>query len=101
MANRVIHFEIQADDIHRAKNFYEKVLGWKITQYMKKEEGFMDYWGVETGDATTPGINGGLYNRPEEGEKNTLFDCTVEVPDIDTAIKAIKENGGTITKEKV
>lgn len=29
MNNRVIHFEIQADNIKRAKKFYEKVLSWK------------------------------------------------------------------------
>jgi predicted enzyme related to lactoylglutathione lyase len=27
---RVVHFEIQADDISRAKAFYENVLGWKV-----------------------------------------------------------------------
>ena len=37
--NTVIHFEIQADDIERAKKFYEKALGWKVSQMMKKEEG--------------------------------------------------------------
>ena len=67
--NTVIHFEIQADDIERAKNFYEKALGWKISQMMKKEEGGMDYWGVETTESG-PGINGGMYKRPEkENEK--------------------------------
>ena len=57
--NRVIHFEIQADDIARASEFYKNVLGWKIEQIMKKETGGMDYWGVTTGDSV-PGINGGF-----------------------------------------
>ncbi len=100
MNNRVIHFEIQADNIERAKTFYEKALGWKIDQLMKKEEGGMDYWGVTTGDPNTPGINGGLYQRPPSGDKFYLYDCTVLVPDIDEAIAAVKANGGTITREK-
>jgi predicted enzyme related to lactoylglutathione lyase len=99
MNNRVIHFEIQADNVERAKTFYEKALGWKISQMMKKEEGGMDYWGIETG--TGPGINGGLYIRPEvEKDKFYLYDCTILVEDIDKSTEAVKANGGTITKEK-
>lgn len=99
MSNRVIHFEIQADDVERAKSFYEKTLGWKISQLMKKEESGMDYWGIETG--VGPGINGGLYVRPKkEDEKFYLYDCTVLVDDIEKTIKDIRDNGGVITKEK-
>jgi len=100
--NRVIHFEIQADDVPRAQKFYENVLGWKIEQMMKKEEGGMDYWGITTGDSV-PGINGGLYQRSSDvdkaSEKFYLYDCTVEVEDINKAVEAVKANGGTITKE--
>jgi uncharacterized protein len=97
--NRVIHFEIQADDVERAKTFYKKALGWNIMQVMKKEEGGMDYWGVETGEG--PGINGGLYQRPQTGEdKFYLYDCTVQVENIDKAVQAVKANGGIITREK-
>ena len=97
--NRVIHFEIQADDIDRASKFYEKALGWKIAQMMKKEDGGMDYWGVDTGEG--PGISGGLYQRPtEESGKFYLYDCTVLVEDIDKVTEAVKASGGTITQEK-
>ncbi len=71
--NRVIHFEIQADDVARASNFYKNVLGWDITQMMKKEEGGMDYWGIKTGEGV-PGINGGMYQRPAESDKFYLYD---------------------------
>jgi len=98
--SRVIHFEIQADDVERAKKFYESVLGWKINKYMKKEDlGMMDYWMIETGEG--PGINGGMYERKIADEKHYLYDCTVDVKDLDSAIEAVKANGGTITKEKV
>ena len=98
--NRVIHFEIQADDIERVKKFYEKVLGWKIEQIMTKEKGGMDYWSITTGDSV-PGINGGLYQRPADGDKFYLYDCTVEVADLDKAVADVKANGGTITREKM
>lgn len=98
--NRVIHFEIQADDVERVKKFYEKVLGWKIEQVMTKEKGGMDYWGITTGDSV-PGINGGLYQRPADGDKFYLYDCTVGVADLDKAVEDVKANGGTITREKM
>lgn len=97
MNNRVIHFEIQADNVDRAKKFYERVLGWKIAQVMKREDGGMDYWMIETGEG--PGINGGLYQRPEAGEKFYLYDCTVQVRDLKKAVEEVKASGGIITKE--
>ena len=99
--NRVVHFEIQADNIEKAKAFYEKTLGWKITQVMKKEEGGMDYWSIVTGEAPSVGINGGMYERASASEAFHLFDCTIDVADIDAAVAAVKENGGEITREKM
>lgn len=98
--NRPVHFEIQVDDIERAKKFYENVLGWKINQAMKKEETGMDYWLIMTGDKDKPGINGGMYRRDGAEEKYYLYDCTVEVENIDESIEKVKTNGGTITREK-
>lgn len=101
MKSTVIHFEIQADDVERAKKFYESVFGWDIMPLMQKDKGeMMDYWGVET-RKSGPGINGGLYQRPEKtDEKNYLYDCTVSVDDLDKAMEAVKANGGEITREK-
>jgi predicted enzyme related to lactoylglutathione lyase len=98
--NRVVHFEIQADDVERARKFYEKTFGWEISQMMKAEEGGMDYWGLKTGPDGTPGINGGLYQRPADNKLFT-YDCTLQVPDIDKAIDDVKNNGGTIRGEKM
>ncbi len=100
MTSRVIHFEIQADDVERAKKFYEKTFGWKIEKNMSKEEGgMMDYWMIKTGEDGTPGINGGMYQRPKD-EKIQYFDCTIMVDDIDKAIEAVKMSGGKIRTER-
>ena len=99
MNNRVVHFEIQADDVERAKKFYENVLGWKIDQAMTKENGGMDYWMIVTGEGN-PGINGGMYKRSDSEEAFHLYDCTVQVEDLDKTIEDFKANGGKITKEK-
>ena len=94
-ANRVIHFEVQADDIDRAKTFYEKTFGWIISQSMKADQGGMDYWSLVTGPDGTPGINGGMYKRSKDKMLYT-YDCTILVDDIDKAIEDVKNNGGTI-----
>jgi uncharacterized protein len=93
MNNRPIHFEIQADDAERAKKFYENAFGWKIEKASMPGVG-MDYWMVMTGEG--PGINGGLFKRSDSPRKNTTFDCTIQVEDIDKVIAAIKANGGKI-----
>lgn len=97
--NRVIHFEIQADDVERANKFYQAALGWSISQVMTKEQGGMDYWMIETGEG--PGINGGLYQRPQSGEDRFyLYDCTIQVEDLDQTVEAVKNAGGIIITEK-
>lgn len=53
MRNSIVHFEIPADDVSRAKKFYEDVFGWKISDPWK-----MDYFFVETKDKGEEGING-------------------------------------------
>ena len=94
MANRPIHFEVQADDPERAKNFYEKALGWKIDKSTMPDVQ-MDYWMVNTGEG--PGINGGLYKRSDNPDRALhSFDCTIMVDDIDAVIAAVKANGGQI-----
>ena len=102
MPNRVIHFEIQADDVTRAKDFYEKVMGWKIEKYDfgdNKNPDPMDYWMLMTGENDKPGINGGLYKRQDDNKLKT-YDCTIMVDDIDAVADKIKTNGGKILREK-
>ena len=95
--NRVVYFEIQADEPSRAKDFYEKAFGWKIEK--SEMDVPMDYWSITTGDKDKPGIDGGLYNRPKEWSSHT-YDCTILVEDIDQAIEAVKKAGGKIDKIK-
>lgn len=98
--NRVIHFEIQADNTERAKRFYENTFGWKIEKYKGEGQGeMMEYWLIMTGPKEIPGIDGGLYGRPME-DKIYTYDCTIDVENIDKAVEAVKSNGGVITKEK-
>ncbi|RHW34684.1 VOC family protein [Lysinibacillus yapensis] len=99
---RVLHFEIHVDDIERAKGFYGEVFGWTFEDY--SEFAGMPYFGVITGDANEPGINGGLMQRqsasPELGQCVNAFVCTMGVEDFDATEKKILEYGGKVALPK-
>lgn len=90
---RVVHFEFPADDVERARKFYEDVFGWKFQKWEHEE-----YWLITTGDDSAPGINGGMMPRQmaEQAVVNTL-----DVADLDAAIAKVKEAGGNIVLDKM
>ena len=91
MANRVVHFDIYADNVERAIAFYQKVFGWTI----QKVDG-MDYWLIKTGEGE-PGIDGGLGQRtsPTNGDIPQFgYTCTVDVEDVNAAFEAALAAGG-------
>src|SRR5258708_31010784 len=91
MANRIVHFEIEAKDSTRATKFYEQAFGWKM-QVSGPEMG--GYVMVTTGAPNDPGINGGIYQ--EEEKVLNAYSCVVGVDDIDKAIADIKAAGGKV-----
>jgi len=100
MGNRVVHFEIEAEDVNRAKKFYEQAFGWKMEQ-MGSE--YSQYVVVTTGDPKEPGgINGGIYSIADAKQKKkqvNAYRCVIAVDDIKKAIEDGKKAGGKITKE--
>lgn len=100
--SRVVHFEIQADDLERAKTFYENVFGWRFEDYSQMTGS--PYYGVVTGEDTTPGINGGMFPRtapsPALGQGVNAFVCTVQVDDFDAVADLITGAGGTVALPK-
>jgi len=92
VANRVVHFDVYADEVERAIAFYHNVFGWTI----EKVEG-MDYWLIKTG-VGEPGIDGGLSKResPTQGTvPQFAFTCTVGVEDVHAAFAAAVAAGGS------
>src|ERR1700733_1121759 len=93
MPNSIIHFEIPADDVARAKKFYEKALGWKISDPWK-----MDYFIVETKDKGKDGINGGMTKRKMPDQP---FMNYISVESIDASMKKIEKAGGAVAMPKM
>jgi predicted enzyme related to lactoylglutathione lyase len=100
MSGRVVHFEITYDDGDRARAFYQRAFGWQL----QTMEG-MGYTLVSTGPSgdegpTEPGfINGGMMQR-QGPYTATAPILTVEVANIEDALKAINEAGGTTVSER-
>ncbi len=99
MGNRVVHFELPADDIERARTFYREAFGWAVSSMPG-----MGYTLLGTtpsgadGAPTEPGaINGGMLERQAPITAPTI---TVHVDDIDEALRRIEELGGKTVRDK-
>jgi len=93
----IVYFEIPADDVARARQFYQSVLGWKIEQTRGPPEpeaiAAMEYHDIDTGDAGEGGLTkGGLYRR----QTSELITDHVAVDDIDGVLAKVEKAGGRI-----
>jgi hypothetical protein len=96
---KVVHFELPADDISRAKQFYDSVFGWGLQDV----EG-MDYTSITTVQVdenqmpTEPGaINGGLTSRSDEVNVPVL---TVDVESIEDTLSSVEAAGGSSVRPR-
>ncbi|HEV2531787.1 VOC family protein [Phenylobacterium sp.] len=89
MPARLRHFAINADDVPRARAFYEKVFGWNFTSW-----GPPGFYQVKNAGQ---GLMGALQGRrPIEGQAMPGIEASFGVDDLDAAIAAIAANGGRI-----
>ncbi len=97
MANNLKHFAVHADDVKRARSFYEKTFGWHFTAW-----GPPGFFLINTGNEEEPGIQGALQGRREivKGKPMFGFECTLGVESIDDTIAAVEANGGKIVMPK-
>ena len=91
--NAVVHFEVPADDLERAKKFYEATFGWKMMQMGEDMGNYVLATTTESGDQgpLKPGaINGGM------AKKGTITapSFSIDVPNIEAAMEKIKAGGG-------
>ena len=90
---KVSWFELSVDNPKRAMEFYERVFGWKFERW-----GDQEYWLVDAGEKEEPGINGAIQPRKP---KSAPVVNTINVGNIDEAIKKIEKNGGKIVVPKM
>ena len=101
--NKVVHFEIPADDLDRAKTFYSQLFGWRVQDWPLADGSvYVGARTVEVDEATSlpkePGaINGGIVKR--DGISRTP-QVTVNVASIDEYLQKVMTAGGGVLKGK-
>ena len=92
--SKFVHFEIPADNVERARKFYEALFGWNIRDM--SEAGFSDYWSVMVSDDEND-LHGGMMER-QEGITAPHFYISVE--SVDRTLERRQELGGTVVMPK-
>ena len=92
----VRHFSINADDLPRARRFYEQVFGWAFQPW-----GPPGFFMIATGESEGRPL-GSLQGRRElvPGLRLNGFECTIAVDDVDAVAAAVVAGGGRILMEK-
>jgi hypothetical protein len=97
---KVVHFEIPADNLARAKKFYSTVFGWSLDEFPE-----MEYTIARTTDSDQNGmpkepgaINGGMLQRQDPVKAPVI---TISVDNMDQAAATIEKNGGKIIRPKM
>lgn len=98
---KVVHFEIPADDLERAKEFYGSVFGWELADMPE-----MGYTIVKTTPVdeqthlpSEPGaINGGMYRRSADAPSMPVL--TIDVNSVDDTLKEIEAAGGRVLRPR-
>jgi predicted enzyme related to lactoylglutathione lyase len=97
MPNHVSHFAINADDLQRARRFYENVFGWTFEPW-----GPPGFYLIHTGPSDDHGVQGAMQKRRElvPGQRTIGYECTVGVDSADAAARAAEANGGKVILAK-
>jgi predicted enzyme related to lactoylglutathione lyase len=94
MANSIVHFEIFATDVERAREFYENVFGWTF-----EAGGPPDFYLIATGPNTDPGLTQGLIAKrrgPAAQGPLNAFRVTVSVKSATETMALIEKAGGKL-----
>ena len=104
----IVHFEIPADDVERAKKFCSDLFGWKIEKRPRTDgkdtSSNMDYWIISTTDSNgnKASIGGGMMKRQEQQQHHhehiTNF---IDVNSVDEYSSKIQKLGGKVVVSKM
>jgi uncharacterized protein len=105
----IVHFEIPANDIGRARKFYNDLFGWKIEKWPGTEDNSsqltspvtgqsIEYWMViTTDDKGNKALGGGMMKRQMPEHQVTNY---IGVESIDEYSSKVKELGGKVVAPK-
>jgi len=98
--DKVVHFEIPADDLARAQKFYKNLFGWSFNEVPGMDYHMVSTVGVDKNNVPKePGaINGGMMKRNSPNESSVIV---VNVSSIDEYLKKAVSLGGKIALPKM
>jgi uncharacterized protein len=94
MANSVVHFEIFASNVERARQFYERTFDWRF-----EAAGPPEFYLLTTGSTTDPGLTHGvLAKRSAPAAQGALnaFRCSISVRSVKDSMAAVEAGGGKL-----
>jgi len=92
--NRIVHFEIPANEPQKLTKFYSDLFGWK---FQKAAIAGPEYWLCDTG-SEGPGINGAVMQRQHAQQPWMNY---VDVASIDAAIEKATKLGAKVALPKM
>jgi len=93
------YFDFTVQNLSQAREFFEKVFGWRFERFAMPYE----YYRIQAGPEGEPGIDGGIgevKDTPISGGK-PLTQVTVPVPNLDEFLSRVQNNGGCIVEPKM
>jgi uncharacterized protein len=95
----IVHFEIPADDIARAKEFYGSSFGWQLEDMEGVDYTIVRTVAVDEQQMPTErgAINGGMMKRSPDTPSPVI---TINVDSVDDALKRVEAGGGSVVRPK-
>ena len=94
LMSAIVHFDVPAEDVERAKKFYSALFDWKYQSFPEMQYNLITTTNLDG----TPGVGGGLGKRMDPSQRMTNY---FGVPSIDTAMKQVSELGGKLISGKM
>ena len=96
----IVHLEIPADDVERAKKFYSDLFGWKIGKWPGQTGGDdMEYCMITTtDDKGNKALGGGMMKR--QGPQQPIINY-IDVKSVDEYSSKVQQLGGKVHVPKM
>ena len=95
--DKVVHFEVPADNVERAQKFFGDVFGWEIHKAPLDTSDYYFVHTVETDDKGMPkesgAINGGMMKRQSPSESVVIV---LSVASLQRSLDKVEEAGGKV-----
>jgi Predicted enzyme related to lactoylglutathione lyase len=90
----IVHFDVPAEDVERAKKFYSAMFDWKFEAYPEMQYNLITTQNLDG----TPGVGGGLGKRMDPSQRMMNY---FGVKNIDASMQQVKRLGGKLITEKM